>query len=98
MLSPLVRRQLKTQSMLLSRRSASFTSFLPNLKGVSSETTLGEVYERVYTGYRYKLIWPVVGWIGFLYLTLWEDYTPPAEKAAQKARMDKLASLEWNDE
>ena len=85
MISPLLQRQFLRSSFALStrtqasfrnsviRRSASTSSYFPDVKGVSLDTSLGEVWNRVYTKYRYRLVWPIVGWIGFLYLTLWEE-------------------------
>lgn len=69
---------------------------LPNMSGVSSQTTLGELYSRAYTQYPRRLIYPVLGWAGLLYYTLWTPYTAPAVKQAQKERLDKLAALEFH--
>ena len=81
MISPLLKRQLlanqgnKMMNRGSSIRSAStLSSYLPNMTGVSSSTTLGELSSRLYTNYRYRLVWPIGAWIGFLYLTLWEEY------------------------
>ncbi|KAL2918610.1 hypothetical protein HK105_202011 [Polyrhizophydium stewartii] len=85
-------------NMVQARSNWSLSSSLPNLKGVNGETTLGEVWDRVYVKYRYRLMYPLAAWIGFLWYNLWIPYTPASEKAAQKARMDHLKSLEFKQE
>ncbi|KAI8927900.1 hypothetical protein BC831DRAFT_393210, partial [Entophlyctis helioformis] len=69
---------------------------VPNVKGITGETTLGEVYDRVYTKYQYRLLYPIAGWIGFLWYFLWTPYMPADEKAKLKARLEHLKSLEFH--
>jgi hypothetical protein len=80
---------------LVGLRFNSTLKFLPNLQGVNGNTTLGEVYNRVYGKYRYRLVWPILGWIGFLYYNLWFPYDSDAVKAKALERMEKLKSLEF---
>jgi hypothetical protein len=81
-----------------------FYSVLPNLKGINSSSTLGEVYNRVYTSYPQRLIYPVLGWAGILYYFLWTPYfyltryTPAAVKKSQQERLAELKSLEFHQE
>lgn len=79
-------------------RNLSFKARLPNYAGLNKNSTLGEVYERFYTKYQYRLVYPIVGWVGFLYYTLWTPYVDPKLKLKQKERMDYLKSLEYSDE
>ena len=78
-------------------RLFSFKSRLPNYQGLTGQSTLGEVYERFYTKYQYRLIYPIVGWVGFLYWALWTPYVDPHLKMKQKERIDYLKSLEFKD-
>ncbi|KAI8902837.1 hypothetical protein BC833DRAFT_616364 [Globomyces pollinis-pini] len=73
------------------------SSLLPNFQGVNGNTTLGELFTRVYSGYRYRLIWPIVGWAGLCYYFLWTPYTPESEKKKVMDRVRLLQSLEYVD-
>nr|KAJ3421572.1 Squamous cell carcinoma antigen recognized by T-cells 3 [Polyrhizophydium stewartii] len=97
-IAPALSRRAVPANMVQARSNWSLSSSLPNLKGVNGETTLGEVWDRVYVKYRYRLMYPLAAWIGFLWYNLWIPYTPASEKAAQKARMDHLKSLEFKQE
>jgi hypothetical protein len=66
-------RRLASQSLVQVRNQSTFAKYLPDLSGVNGQTTLGNLSERLYTKYRYRLVWPIAGWIGFLYVTLWEE-------------------------
>ncbi|KAJ8324172.1 hypothetical protein QVD99_008508 [Batrachochytrium dendrobatidis] len=78
------------------RSNWNFSSALPNLKGINGQTTLGEVWDRAYVKYQYKLMYPVSAWILFLWYNLWNPYAPASEKAEKKARLDHLKSLEFH--
>eukprot|EP00842_Homolaphlyctis_polyrhiza_P001640 jgi/Hompol1/2477/HPOL_000096-RA len=69
---------------------------LPNFKGVHSGTTLGELYDRAYTKYQYRIMYPVLAWVGFLWYNLWIPYTPADVKQKQFERMEKLKALEFS--
>ncbi|KAI8919407.1 hypothetical protein DFJ77DRAFT_424460, partial [Powellomyces hirtus] len=72
-----------------------FAKYVPDIK-LTGETTLGEVWEKCYVKYRYRLIYPIGLWVGFLYWKLWVPYTPEAEKKKLKAREDYLTGLEFH--
>ncbi|KAJ3019787.1 hypothetical protein HKX48_001760 [Thoreauomyces humboldtii] len=72
-----------------------FAKYAPDLK-LSGETTLGEVWDKAYVKYRYRLVYPIVAWVGFLYWQLWIPYADPKEKAAARARLDHLESLNFH--
>ncbi|KAJ3147101.1 hypothetical protein HDU86_008097 [Geranomyces michiganensis] len=72
-----------------------FAKYRPDIK-FTGETTLGEVWEKCYVKYRYRLVYPIVAWVGFLYYKMWHPYTPESEKKKLKAREDYLASLEYH--
>ncbi|KAI9005376.1 hypothetical protein BC832DRAFT_557278 [Gaertneriomyces semiglobifer] len=68
--------------------------FLPDVK-FTGETTLGEIFEKGYTRYRYRLVYPIAAWVGFLYVYMWHPYRPEAEKKVDKDRLDYLDSLKF---
>ncbi|KAJ3036961.1 hypothetical protein HK097_003663 [Rhizophlyctis rosea] len=70
---------------------------LPDLK-ITSETTLGEIYEKAFKNYRSRMIWPVIGWAGLMYYIFNTPYISEAEKKQLRARDDYLKSLEYHDE
>ncbi|KAJ3254339.1 hypothetical protein HK103_007221 [Boothiomyces macroporosus] len=76
----------------------SSTKILPDLSGVNSSTTLGELSDRLFFKYKYRLAIPVVAWVGFLYYNFWNPYEDPKVKAEQKARIDLLKSLVYKDQ
>ncbi|KAH6566095.1 hypothetical protein BASA50_011061 [Batrachochytrium salamandrivorans] len=78
------------------RSNWNLSAGLPNLKGMNGQTTLGELWERAYVKYQYRLMYPIAAWVGFLWYNLWVPYAPKAEKAEAKARMDYLKSLEYH--
>ena len=53
------------------RNMSTIRSYLPDFKGVNGDTTLGEVFSRAYGQYKYRLAYPLVAWIGFLWYNLW---------------------------
>jgi hypothetical protein len=64
-------RRFVVPSKALVRHQSTLKSYLPKLQGINGNTTLGEVYERLYSKYQYRLIYPIAAWAGFLYYTLW---------------------------
>ncbi|KAJ3151813.1 hypothetical protein HDU89_001862 [Geranomyces variabilis] len=72
-----------------------FAKYYPDIK-FTGETTLGEVWEKCYVKYRYRLIYPIAAWVGFLYYKMWNPYTPESEKKKLKAREDYLTGLEYH--
>ncbi|KAJ3097290.1 hypothetical protein HK100_005394, partial [Physocladia obscura] len=49
----------------------SIAPLFPTTRHLSSSSTLGEVWDAVYTTYPYRLVYPVLLWAGFLYYNLW---------------------------
>ncbi|KAI8822543.1 uncharacterized protein EV422DRAFT_524414 [Fimicolochytrium jonesii] len=47
-----------------------FAKYVPDVK-ISPETTLGELWEKCYVKYRYRLLYPIAAWVGFLYYQFW---------------------------
>ncbi|KAI9105823.1 hypothetical protein DFS34DRAFT_601060 [Phlyctochytrium arcticum] len=85
------------------RRAASTSVFaLDNLKKfvppvkLSPETTLGEIYEKAYVKYQYRLAYPIIAWVAFLYYQLWVPYAPASEKKEFMKRQEYLKSLEFH--
>ncbi|KAI8609425.1 hypothetical protein BC830DRAFT_1049849, partial [Chytriomyces sp. MP71] len=76
--------------------SESLGALLPNTAGLSLNSTLGEVHERFYAKYQYRLIYPVLLWAGFLWYNLWVPEMPKEEKKALQERLAYLKSLEFH--
>ncbi|KAJ3191989.1 hypothetical protein HDU82_003348 [Entophlyctis luteolus] len=69
---------------------------LPKTAHLSANSTLGEVWDAVYTKYPYRLAYPVLLWATFLWYNLWVPEISAAEKKALKDRIDYLKSLEFH--
>ncbi|KAJ3395238.1 hypothetical protein HDU84_000005 [Entophlyctis sp. JEL0112] len=69
---------------------------LPKTSHLSANSTLGEVWDAVYTKYPYRLAYPVLLWATFLWYNLWVPEISAAEKKALKERIDYLKSLEFH--
>ncbi|KNC98132.1 uncharacterized protein SPPG_06539 [Spizellomyces punctatus DAOM BR117] len=72
-----------------------FKKYVPDVR-LTGETTLGEIYEKAYVRYRYRLLYPIAAWVGFLYYYLWVPYAPESEKKAVREREEYLKSLEYH--
>ena len=68
-ISPLLRTFTRSQSNTIFSTST-ITSKLPQVK-LSSSTTLGEVWEGAFVKYKYRAVYPVLLWVGFLWYNLW---------------------------
>jgi hypothetical protein len=49
--------------------SDNLKKYVPQVK-LSGSTTLGEVWDAVYAKYKYRLAYPIILWVGFLYYNL----------------------------
>ncbi|KAI8831024.1 hypothetical protein CcCBS67573_g00974 [Chytriomyces confervae] len=76
--------------------SESIGALFPSTAGLSANSTLGEVYERLYTKYEYRLAYPIALWVGFLWYNLWIEEMPASEKKALKDRIEYLKTLEFH--
>ena len=76
------------------RHQSTIRQFLPQMN-FTSQTTLGQVFDSMYVKYRYRLVYPIIGWVGVLYYFLWNPYESEDVKKAQLARMKLLKSLEF---
>ncbi|KAI9205700.1 uncharacterized protein BJ171DRAFT_501208 [Polychytrium aggregatum] len=74
--------------------SDNLKKFVPKVEFTDS-TTLGQIWDACYVKYRYRLIYPVIGWIGVLYYFLWIPYIPESEKVAAAEKAEKLKALEF---
>ena len=68
---PLKKMNRSVRLLNLARPYATRSTILPNFQGVTSATTLGEVYDRAVVKYKYRLAYPILAWIGFLWYNLW---------------------------
>jgi hypothetical protein len=71
MIRPFATKLTAVPSRLYTRQQSTIAKYLPNFTGVNSKTTLGEVWDRAYTNYRYRLAYVVLAWGGFLWYNLW---------------------------
>ncbi len=63
-------RQQSTQSSNSILSMSTITSKLPQVK-LSSSTTLGELWEGAFVKYKYRAVYPILLWVGFLWYNLW---------------------------
>ncbi|KAJ3087539.1 hypothetical protein HK102_010835 [Quaeritorhiza haematococci] len=92
--------------LALQRRAASGTSvfapshlakFFPQVE-LKGTTTLGEVWDAVFAKYKYRMVYPVLAWVGFCYWAMWTPYQDPVERKKIQARMEKLKNMEYHQE
>ncbi|KAJ3128256.1 hypothetical protein HK098_004830 [Nowakowskiella sp. JEL0407] len=88
--SPVGRRFQSTSVMSWSH----FKKFLPKVE-LKESTTLGEVYDSLWTRYRYRHVYPIAAWVLFLWYNLWGSYAPESEKKKQLDRIQRLMDLEY---
>ncbi|TPX44375.1 hypothetical protein SeLEV6574_g04536 [Synchytrium endobioticum] len=69
--------------------------FVPQVP-LSFEATLGQVWDGLYTNYRYKMVYPILLWIAFLQHNLWVPYTKESDKAVLRAKEERLQKLEYH--
>ncbi|KAJ3041864.1 hypothetical protein HDV00_008568 [Rhizophlyctis rosea] len=98
---PAVRTTLSRRTFFVSENSVvhpnNFKKYVPKVEW-KGETTLGQVYDGLWTNYRYRAAWPIVAWVVFLWYNLWVPYMPAHEKEKLKERMDYLKSLEFRQD
>ncbi|KAJ3100049.1 hypothetical protein HDU97_002533 [Phlyctochytrium planicorne] len=95
--------RLARSPVVVSRRSQStgvfaadnLKKFVPNVK-LSGETTLGQVWDGLYTNYKYRLAYPIGIWVGFLWYNLWNPYKSADEKRKIREHEDRLQKLEFH--
>lgn len=74
-----------------------FTSRLPQVGKLNSKSTLGEVFDVMWTKYPYKLVYFPVAFSTYLWWNLWTPYADEDAKAKLRERVNRLKQLEYHE-